>query len=190
MKIALAGLIALALSAPVSSGVASGRFGVEPSEHPAVLRVDCMGSKGTAFFVSENILLSVDHVTRGAACYVGNKPIKVLHAKGDFSVLRAGLGGKWLRIDCGGFVPGRQYVAVGYARGRDTLTEIELVATSRYHGELQILEGMLTVIPGMSGGAVIDKTTGKVVGTINRFNAVSGESASFELRDTEVCRKA
>lgn len=179
--------IALALL-PVASNT---RTDISPLEHPAIQRVDCMAGKGTAFYVSEHIMVSVDHVTGGAACYIGNKPFKVLSISGDFSVVRpAARSPKWLRIDCNGFVPGRKYLAIGHARGLPTLTEVELTATAETIMGLHILEGVFTVVPGQSGGPVVDAITGRVVGTVNRFNALSGESASVELKSTSVCQRA
>lgn len=163
--------------------------GLSPSAHPAVQRVDCLSGKGTAFYISEHLMVSVDHVTSGAACYIGNKPFKVLSVEEDFSVLRpAAPSNDWLRIDCGGFVPGRKYVAIGHARGLPTLTEIELTATSLTTDGQTILEGVLTVIPGQSGGPIVDADSGKVVGTVNRYNMPTGQSASVALKGTSVCQ--
>lgn len=170
---------------------AATQTGISPSAHPEIMRVDCMSGKGTAFYVSENIMVSVAHVTDGAACYIGNKPFKVLSTENDFSVLRpAAPSKKWLRIDCEGFVPGNKYVAVGHARGLVTLTEVDLTATTRLAGGQTVLEGMWTVIPGQSGGPILDAETGKVVGTVNRYNMPTGESASVELRGTSLCQRA
>jgi hypothetical protein len=98
--------------------------------------------------------------------------------------------GKYLKIDCGGFVKGRQYVAVGYARGLSSLTAIELEATGETFDGYSVLVGMLTVIPGMSGGAVLDEETGKVVGTVNVYNFEQGWSGSVPLSETPVCKKS
>lgn len=167
---------------------AATQSGISPSAHPAIQRVDCLTGKGTAFYISEHIMVSVEHVTSGAACFVGNKPFKVLSTQDDFSVIRPeAQSKKWLRIDCGGFVPGRKYLAIGHARGLPTLTEVELTATADTIQGLTILEGVFTVVPGQSGGPVVDAATGRVVGTINRYNAPTGQSGSVELKGTSVC---
>jgi hypothetical protein len=97
--------------------------------------------------------------------------------------------GKYLKIDCGGFVKGRQYVAVGYARAAPFLTTVALEATGQTYDGFAILVGIFTVVPGMSGGAVLDADTGKVVGTVNVYNMEQGWSGSVPLSETPLCRK-
>ena len=96
--------------------------------------------------------------------------------------------GPFLKVDCGGFVRGRKYVAIGYARGIDTPTLVEMVGTGASQDGQAILAGMLTVIPGQSGGPIIDEETGKVVGLVNAENFEEGLSFSVQLKDTPICK--
>jgi hypothetical protein len=48
---------------------------------------------------------------------------------------------------------------------------------------------MIPVIPGMSGGPIVDAETGRVVGTVNKENFEAGLSWSVQLKDTPICKK-
>lgn len=150
---------------------------------------------GTAFRVGPDMLLSVDHVTSNSNCAIAGEPIKVLWTseKADFSVLSSAKpDAGYLLIDCNGFKAERRYLAIGYARSRPFLTAVELTGTAKHESwkNLAILKGVSTVIPGQSGGPVLDAETGKAVGTVNTYDSPSGLSGSRELKDTEVCSHA
>lgn len=164
--------------------------GIPSIVHPEVLRVQCIGASGSAFRIGETKAISVAHVTGRQGCFIENKTYTTVHTKGDFSILELPTpSGAYAKIDCGGFVPGRKYVARGFARGRYTLTDITgLVATSQKFGEMVILVGVFTVLPGQSGGPILDAQTGKVVGTVNLFDPKAGMSASVELKGTQACQ--
>jgi hypothetical protein len=183
---------ALLIPAPVATANVQQEV-ISPSAIVQVICPETGGwSAGTAFRVGPGgIELSVNHVTKPGTCLIDGKPIKVSYASpdSDFSMID-GDAGKYLKIDCGGFVKGRQYVAVGYARGLSSLTAIELEATGETFDGYSVLVGMLTVIPGMSGGAVLDEETGKVVGTVNVYNFEQGWSGSVPLSETPVCKKS
>ncbi len=163
--------------------------GIPASDHPEVVKVVCLTGTGTAFRVSPALLLSVAHVTKLSGCGIGKNLIKQISAEGDFSVVSDGAGGPWLTVDCIGFVKGRRYVAVGYARGLDTITEVELTAEGRVLNGFDVLTGVFTVVPGQSGGPVIDRETGRVVGAINAYDPFKGYSAATALKDTTICKK-
>jgi hypothetical protein len=156
----------------------------------AVEKVTCIPGVGSAFRIGKNTFVSVKHVTSLGGCVIDGKPIEVVytHPTKDFSIIKADSPGPTLRIDCGGFVANRKYSARGYARGIAEIS-IELVGTGKERAGLSILWGIFTVIPGQSGGAVIDDLTGKVVGTINAYDAPQGYSGSVELRGTPLCAK-
>lgn len=147
-------------------------------------------SMGTAFRISPHLLLSVKHVTNFPNCLVDGRKVKVVYTSPsqDFSILSDDRVGPFLRVDCGGFVTGGHYIAIGHARGLDQLTSIDLIATGITRGGFYALRGVFTVIPGQSGGAILDAETGKVVGTINVYDMPSGLSGSVELKDTSVCQ--
>jgi hypothetical protein len=149
---------------------------------------------GTAFRVGPDGLgLSVNHVTSvGGSCWVAGKPLNLAYKspKLDFSEIEMD-DGPYLQIDCGGFVKGRNYLAIGFARGVSPATTVELTgtgATDPSNGQ-SILTGMVPVIPGQSGGPVIDEETGRVVGTVNAENFEEGLSWSVPLSSTPVCGK-
>jgi hypothetical protein len=156
----------------------------------AVEKVTCIPGVGSAFRIGKNTFASVAHVTNLGGCMIDGRPIQVVYTSPDkdFSIIKADSPGPTLRIDCGGFVANRKYSARGYARGIAEIS-IELVGTGKERAGLSILWGIFTVIPGQSGGAVIDDLTGKVVGTINAYDAPQGYSGSVELRGTPLCAK-
>lgn len=167
----------------------------------AIVQVVCLGIEksgrpyirsGTAFRIG-SYFLSVNHVTTGPAkCFIGSTPISVSYASrsSDFSMLDADKG-PYLPVDCGGFVKGHRYVALGYARGVDQITSVDLVATGDHLSDGQaVLSGIFAIVPGMSGGPILDADTGKVVGTNNVENFEEGMSGSVALKDTPVCKAA
>lgn len=144
---------------------------------------------GTAFRVGDGILLSVNHVTESGHCTINGAPISKLYRSpsSDFSMLNGG-DGPFIKVDCGGFVKGRHYIALGYGRGAPVISQIDLIATGITDKGEAVLEGMLSVIPGQSGGPVIDAETGEVVGTVNAQDFEDGLSWSVPLSITPVCR--
>jgi hypothetical protein len=144
---------------------------------------------GSAFRIG-TLLLSVKHVTNYPECYINGKKITVVYSAPDqdFSII-SDSEGPFLKVDCGGFVKGRKFLAVGHARGLDRLTTVELEGTGETTNGYAILKGISVVIPGMSGGSIIDAETGKVVGTINAFDMVNGLSYSVPLSNTPICAK-
>jgi hypothetical protein len=158
-------------------------------DHSAIVKVDCLQGMGTAFRIGRHLLLSVKHVTSMSMCSIDGEQVRVIYSgeKQDFSMLEMQSEGQTLGIDCGGFVRGRRYLATGFARGLDETTTVELEGTGKTDGRLSVLKGTYTVIPGMSGGPIIDAETGKVVGTTNTYDYPDGLSGSVELRSTPVC---
>lgn len=158
--------------------------------YPLVHRVDCDEGRGTAFRVGQNHWLSVAHVTSLHNCTIDGAPIAVTEQDGtrDFTRLdthRAVPNG--FRINCHGFIPGQWYWSVGFAGGKPYQTAIALYATYAHAANgLRVLIGPYAVIPGMSGGPVMDRT-GAVVGTVNAYIPGTGISLSRELKTTSVC---
>lgn len=183
--LAAAGL--LAAPVPAQSPV------VEQSPVPLVICPLPFGySAGTAFRVSAHLLLSVKHVTSASsACQIDGQKINVVYTgeDQDFSILIDPRPGKFLRVDCGGYIAGRKYIALGHARGLDQLTTVEMIATGRVRGGFNELRGIFTVVPGQSGGAILDAETGRVVGTVNVYDMPTGTSGSVALKDTPVCKR-
>lgn len=166
-----------------------------PYAHPSVKQVVCSDARGTAFKVGPNKYLSVNHVTARSGCAIEGKPIFVTHADpgGDFSILSVddpSPGG--IEISCEGFRPKEWYYSVGFARGDPWSVVISIKAS-----ELPTVPGLLRgwsgfqgiefVIPGMSGGVVMD-LQGRAVGTVNAYNPIFGLSWSRPLSETALCK--
>lgn len=184
-------ILSLALGgAPVSPAIPQ-TVGPEP----AVPKVECPvdvnhGYSGSAFRVGPNLILSVKHVTNLPNCEIDGVPIRILYTseKADFSILWDNRPGKWLKVDCNGFVAGRKYLAIGHPRDVDDLVIVPMIATGQTdHGEA-LLQGVFTAQPGHSGGAIVDAETGAVVGTINTGDWEDGLTGSVELKGTPICR--
>ena len=145
-------------------------------------------SAGTAFRIGPTTLLSVNHVTKASRCYIEGEPIHVTYAsaKTDFSMLSDSRKGNWLRVDCGGFVRGRTYVAVGHARAMDQLLRVEMTATGIVKDGIAVLSGVLEAQPGQSGGPIIDEETGAVVGTVNAADWANGLSFSVDYYHVKI----
>jgi hypothetical protein len=151
--------------------------------------VDCTYSAGSAFRIGPHLLLSVNHVTSGLQCKIDGQYIRIEYKsrKSDFTELSDDRSGPWLRVDCGGFVAGREYLAIGHARGIEPLTTVKLTGTGYHDGNMARLVGIFTAQPGQSGGPIIDAETGAVVGTVNAANWEHGATFSVELKGTPVC---
>jgi hypothetical protein len=145
-------------------------------------------SMGSAFRIGK-LLLSVKHVTDYPDCYINGKKITVAYTdpKLDFSII-ADSEGPFLKVDCGGFKAGRRYEAWGHARGLDVLTMVELQGTGQMVNGYAILKGISVVIPGQSGGSIIDAETGKAVGMVNAYDMAHGLSYSIPLSETTICQ--
>jgi hypothetical protein len=160
--------------------------------YPLVHRVDCFEGRGSAFRTGDNHWMSVAHVTKLRLCNIGGSPFAVTNQDGahDFAQMDTPTGvPNGFPIDCGGFVPGRWYWAIGYAGGAAFQTAVAIYATiyTRTDDGERIFVGMHTVIPGMSGGPVLDPATGAAVGTVNAYNSDYRLSFSRELKDTSAC---
>lgn len=154
---------------------------------PAVMQVFCALGSGTAF-VAEGHILSVAHVTEGAGpCGIDAMPVTG-HQDGhlDFVTIDGDATGGF-KINCDGYSEGQTYFAIGYAEGLPKQRVIALMGTGQRadNGEA-ILYGDPTVIPGMSGGPIIN-VKGEVVGTVNMYSTVEPLSLSVPLSDTKLC---
>jgi hypothetical protein len=164
---------------------------VQPSAIPQVI---CFGKgyidSGTAVRVGPSgLMLSVNHVTSSGVCFINGKPIKLLYKSpnADFTEMQ-GEPGPYIPIDCGGYVKGHKYLALGHARAFSDITPVELTATGETQGGESELSGMWVVVPGMSGGPVLDMDTGMVVGLVAMENFEEGLSWSVPLSQTPVCK--
>ena len=181
-----AGALALALVSPVFLPAASKP---DYTHRPLIHQVDCADSRGTAFRVGPTKFISVAHVTDGKNCTIDGHPFSHVDDPGlDFSVIEipALRRGGAMRINCKGFVVGEYYFASGYALGRPWQQTVTLRATGQVIEGLRLLWGSPTVIPGMSGGPLMN-AQGEVVGTVNRYSPWMPMSWSQPLSETSVC---
>lgn len=152
----------------------------------AIHMVQCVEGSGTAFEAGGK-MISVNHVTSLTGCDIDGAPLlSTPESDLDFSTIALPAGG--FRINCGGFKKDEYYFAVGYAEGLPVQRLILLLGTGEhddYNGEA-ILLGSPTVIPGMSGGPILNQA-GEVVGTVNMYSTIYPMSLSRELKDTSLC---
>ncbi len=159
-------------------------------QYPQVRQVRCNHASGTAFQTTKG-WVSVAHVTSLYDCKIDGRPITATEQNRgqDFSRIVTDVA-RWLPlpISCEGFAAGRYYYSTGYALGRPYQTNVRIMATGYVGpGGMQVLVSDHTVIPGMSGGPIMDER-GAVVGTVNAFNPELGLSFSRSLRDTTLCK--
>jgi hypothetical protein len=185
----MAGAMALALQMP------NYELAETPFTHPFVKQVRCDKVRGSAFKVGANKYLTVNHVSENTGCKIEGNPIFVTYKdpKGDFSILSVydpEPGG--IEISCEGFKDGGVYNAIGFARGAPQSVSIMLRATSMINlpsllRGWSMFMGVEYVIPGMSGGAILDEQ-GRAVGMVNAYFAPFGLSWSRSLKDTALCQ--
>jgi hypothetical protein len=164
---------------PVSSDVV---------RYAQVRQVDCNEGKGTAVNTDKG-WISADHVTSLSFCEIEGHPIDAKGERGlDFSTLRVAIRGAQFKVNCDGIKPGSWVFAAGYAGGYSWQTMTRHLATYQKTDDgLRILLGSPTVIPGMSGGAVLNEK-GEIVGIVNAYSKIYPISYTRELRDTSLCR--
>lgn len=152
--------------------------------YPMVRMVDCGLSRGTAFY-AENRLISASHVT-DVPCFVDGKFLKQTHEEGlDFSSEPSSI--KGYKINCEGFKEGETYLAVGHAHGSTVQRLLILTGTGEEASNgAALLWGWPSVIPGMSGGPILNMRL-EVVGIVNAYLPGWPVSFSRELKDTSLC---
>jgi hypothetical protein len=158
----------------------------------------CGRSRGTGFYVRTNALASAHHVTQGDNCATDIEPVAVKFGseKLDYSTSYVATADPDpMEIDCGGFVEGRQYIAVGYAHGAMLQRAVVVshsasVLPGLNWEDFTTMVGTERFIPGMSGGPVIDAVSGKAVGLVKGYNTFPGVSYARALADTPLCNGA
>lgn len=155
----------------------------------AVHQVVCIEGKGTAFEAGGH-MISVSHVTSLHGCFIEGKPV-VPTPEGELDFSTIDLPAKGFRINCGGFKDSEVYWAIGFAHGLPIQRMIMLTGTGLHDGGNgeALLIGYPTVIPGMSGGVILNSRA-EAVGTVNMYSQTFPLSLSRELKDTSVCSKS
>src|SRR5690348_18153047 len=109
MKAALLAL-ALLIPSPIQSEA--------PVLAEPIPKVVCDGGAemGTAFRVGPHLLVTAKHVADLPSCQIDDEPIHVIWMSqtGDAALLSDDRAGRFIHVDCGGFVPGRSYAALGH----------------------------------------------------------------------------
>lgn len=185
-------LLAAAASLAVAAPTDTPQIFMGEINYPLVHQVLCKEGAGTAFRIGPRRFLSVAHVTTLHNCTIDKAPITVIEQDGnnDFSIVEAGPPQRYaVKVSCEGFKTFEWYWAVGYAYGLPFQTVVALNATAfdADNGE-RILTGRYSVIPGMSGGPILNGR-GEVVGTVNMYDPARPISLSRSLKDTSVCKK-
>ena len=146
-------------------------------------RADGNTASGTAFKVGRNSYITANHVTASGLCYVGGERITVTSSdfEKDYATFQGPASDVVLKADCKGFRAGEVYIARGYPGGMPFNIQAPWTAMDYVMDGFQVFTG--EGIPGMSGGAVIDRR-GVAVGLVNK----RWPTRSMPLRSTSFCR--
>lgn len=155
----------------------------------------CGQSRGTGWYSRVTGLSSVNHVTSEPGCQIDTGPVQTVYSDGklDYSSSHVDAVEAPFEVDCAGLIKGRQYIAVGFAHG---LAVQRAVVVSPEADDLPNMQwddsttmvGTERLIPGMSGGPVIDAETGKVAGLVRGYNSFPGISYAVDVKLTPLCR--
>jgi S1-C subfamily serine protease len=120
----------------------------------------------------------------GPGCKVNGVDITDIRlSENDFARFKGPESSVQARLTCRRYEAGDSYLAVGYAFGAPFLTSSPLIA-SAFDTDPEHTEFVGEVIPGMSGGAVMD-TRGYVRGIVNK----RWPARSIALADTPLCER-
>jgi hypothetical protein len=187
MKIVALFCAAVAVCLPAFALAATQRDPVAVAHYPQVQRIQCNQGSGTGFTIEDGRFVSVHHVTSLTNCHTPTKSIDA-RRDGDLDFSTAPFQARGgLPINCDGFKTGTYVWAIGYAGGFEWQTMTRLYVTYKIADNgMRILLGRPTVIPGMSGGPILN-AAGQVVGTVNMYHSDLGLSFSVDLKDTSLC---
>lgn len=175
-------LAAIAAAFMVASPASAGDVKINTSP---VVQVRCEGSLGSAVKISGKGYITAGHVAEAEGCTVAGQPIQnVRMYPGDFATFDGPSSPVKAKTTCSDFKPDEEYLAVGYGLGMPVLMyqPVRASAFKKPSEPFQMFTG--EVIPGMSGGALYDKS-GKVVGIVN----MRWPARSLPLTETPLCGK-
>lgn len=163
--------------------------------HYHVRQVFCDRARGTAVRLEKGRFATVSHVTRNSGCQIEGQPVTLEYddPTRDFAIVTIendpGWGG--VELNCSGFQEGQWYYSVGYARGIPASVVISIrnggpfIFHTVWRG-WSIFKGIEYIIPGMSGGMVMD-FYGRMTGMNNAYNDLEGLSWSLPISETILC---
>lgn len=161
--------------------------------YPFVEQVQCDLGMGSAVRVADGSYVSASHVMSNDLCTVGGKAVQMTSNNGGLDFATFTLPGKrrkGVAIDCAGVQEGHWYYAIGYARGwpRQQMMTLRSRGEAVFADGRAVLRGDETVIPGQSGGAILNER-GELVAIINAYGRDGYGLASIgrELKDTPLC---
>ena len=155
-------------------------------DEAAIVMVKCQRANGvvsgTAFKVGPDTYVTANHVTASGLCYVNGHRIEVTSADEarDYATFRGPASPVTIKTSCKGYRAGEVYIARGYPGGQGFNMTSPWIALDYVMDGYQVFQG--EGIPGMSGGAVIDRE-GRAVGVINR----RWPTRSMALKSTSFC---
>lgn len=182
--VALAALLTAAPSIPQEAFDRS----AYPHDEAAIQLIYCQrvdgAASGTAFKVGPTYYLTARHVVLGGQCSIGGVPVTIntMDEKHDFATLTGPASPHILATNCRGFHSGQTYLARGFPGGQSYNIFMPMIASALSVGGFRTFTGA-DVIPGMSGGPVMD-TQGRVTGIVN----MRWPSRSMPLSSTGFCR--
>lgn len=169
----------------------------------AIRKIRCTGGHGSGFVTGTDTLVTAYHVVANQKRCVDDETGEILtivtyDANLDIAVLRFATTrhSQWLKINCRGYETGHTYYSFGFAGVGDSdlmMTRIRALegfadsdARVAIFHHMRELTGV--IIPGMSGGPIIDDT-GQVVGMNNLTSNAYRNGLSREMKDTYFCKR-
>lgn len=172
-----------------------------------VRHLRCDGGTGSGFIAGDGVIVTALHVAALGGCrdaetgnsyttYHRDEAHDLAMMVGETPTMTPSI------LDCQGYTPGKTYIAQGitsFKQEWSLFRRVKTVAMGKVDLEVQgeavlgIRELSGYIVPGMSGGPVHDALTGAVVGIVNvgyfsRAGHPVGQSYSYELKDTALCK--
>jgi S1-C subfamily serine protease len=173
----------------------------------AIRLIRCGEGLGTAVYIDKRgILITAAHVLdteEGTCTDVQTRQTYKVYYKDiekDYAFLHGDTkrDDRFLEPSCEPMKAGRKYLSVGFGGGYDLRID-QIKFTGKHTSDFEFAEGPIhykfpfaksegVLVPGMSGGAVIDIETKTLVG-INNISTAWSQSFSREIKDTVLCQR-